>query len=258
MIEFLESIMASILNQAVVLAQDAPVVAQDNQNEFQVPDPLSLIILTAMLALAPFFAVMATSYVKLVVILSLVRNALGIQQIPPNMVLNGIAVIISVYIMAPIASQTYQIVEAEINEQPFAERDAEGLKDLLSSASEPIHNFLSRFTSSREKRFFVDNAERLWGKDSGINVSEDSFFVLVPAFTVSELTTAFEIGFLLYLPFIAIDLIVSNILLAMGMMMVSPMTISLPFKLLLFVLLDGWARLIHGIVLTYTIPIGSG
>lgn len=251
MIDFTDLIPVSLLNQVIVLAQDA-------QNEFQVPDPLSLILLTAMLALAPFFAVMATSYVKLVVILSLVRNALGIQQIPPNMVLNGIAVILTVYIMAPVATDTYQIVEREIEVQPFGDRDAEGLRELLKSASGPIQGFLERYTSNREKRFFVDNAERLWGKDSEIEISEDSFFVLVPAFTVSELTTAFEIGFLLYLPFIAIDLIVSNILLAMGMMMVSPMTISLPFKLLLFVLLDGWARLIHGIVLTYTIPIGGG
>ena len=222
--------------------------------DFQVPDPLSLILLTAVLAMAPFFAVMATSYVKLVVILSLVRNALGIQQIPPNMVLNGIAVILTVYIMAPVAQQTFALIETEVTRQPIKERDTEGLKSLLSTTSDPIRKFLNRHTSEREKKFFIDNAERLWGKDSEIKISGDSFFVLVPAFTVSELTAAFEIGFLIYLPFIAIDLIVSNILLAMGMMMVSPMTISLPFKLLLFVLLDGWARLIHGIVRTYTIP----
>lgn len=227
-------------------------------NDFQVPDPLSLILLTAALALTPFFAVMATSYVKLVVILSLVRNALGIQQIPPNMVLNGIAVILSVYIMAPVAKETFQITETQLSEKSIKERDAEGLQELLTNVSQPIRNFLARFTSASEKRFFIDSAKRLWNKSSVTEISEDSFFVLVPAFTVSELTIAFEIGFLLYLPFIAIDLIVSNILLAMGMMMVSPMTISLPFKLLLFVLLDGWARLIHGIVLTYAVPMSGG
>ncbi len=225
--------------------------------DFQVPDPLSLIVLTAVLALTPFFAVMATSYVKLVVILSLVRNALGIQQIPPNLVLNGIAVIMTVYIMAPVAQETFDSIQRETEEQSIKDRDAEGIKELLAAAGTPIQEFLNRYTSVREKKFFVDTAKRLWGEDSAVEISEDSFFVLVPAFTVSELTTAFEIGFLIYLPFIAIDLIVSNILLAMGMMMVSPMTISLPFKLLLFVLLDGWARLIHGIVLTYTMP-GSG
>jgi type III secretion protein R len=103
----------------------------------------------------------------------------------------------------------------------------------------------------------MDTARRVWGDKSKVEIPADSFFVLIPAFTVSELTSAFQIGFLLYLPFIAIDLIVSNILLAMGMMMVSPMTISLPFKLLLFVLIDGWARLIHGLVLTYVLPGGG-
>ena len=221
---------------------------------FALPDPLSLIVLTGVLALAPFFAIMATSYVKLVVILSLVRNALGIQQIPPNMVLNGIAVVLTVYIMAPVGQKTFQNIETAMVGKSLKDMDAQQLKGVLSSVSQPLHDFMNHFTSDRDKQFFVDNAERLWGKDSDIKVSKDSFFTLVPAFTVSELTTAFQIGFLLYLPFIAIDLIVSNILLAMGMMMVSPMTISLPFKLLLFVLLDGWARLIYGVVLTYTIP----
>ena len=122
---------------------------------------------------------------------------------------------------------------------------------MLSKAQEPILGFLQRHTNEREKRFFLDTTRKLWSKEAAATVDKDSFLILVPAFTVTELTSAFQIGFLLYLPFIAIDLIVSNILLAMGMMMVSPMTISLPFKLLLFVLVDGWTRLIHGIVLTY-------
>lgn len=217
---------------------------------FQIPDPLTLILLTAVLSLAPFFAIMATSYVKLVVVLSLVRNALGIQQIPPNMVLNGIAVILSIYIMAPVGQATFAAVENE----DFKDFNAAKLKVVLEKGSSPIREFLNRHTTSHEKKFFLDTARRVWGNKSKVEISPDSFFVLIPAFTVSELTSAFQIGFLLYLPFIAIDLIVSNILLAMGMMMVSPMTISLPFKLLLFVLIDGWARLIHGLVLTYVIP----
>lgn len=220
---------------------------------FQIPDPLTLILLTAVLSMAPFFAVMATSYVKLVVVLSLVRNALGIQQIPPNMVLNGIAVILTIYIMAPVGQATFAAVENE----SFKDFDVPRLRVVLDKGSTPIREFLNRHTTSHEKKFFLDTARRVWGKESKIEITDDSFFVLIPAFTVSELTSAFQIGFLLYLPFIAIDLIVSNILLAMGMMMVSPMTISLPFKLLLFVLIDGWARLIHGLVLTYVMP-GAG
>ena len=222
-------------------------------NAFQIPDPLTLILLTAVLAMAPFFAIMATAYVKLVVVLSLVRNALGIQQIPPNMVLNGIAVILTIYIMAPVGQATF----ASIEKQDFKDFNGEKLRVVLEAGSTPIREFLNRHTSKHEKVFFLDTARRVWGNDARVEIAEDSFFVLIPAFTVSELTAAFQIGFLLYLPFIAIDLIVSNILLAMGMMMVSPMTISLPFKLLLFVLVDGWARLIHGLVLTYVMPGGG-
>lgn len=219
---------------------------------FSLPDPLTLIVLTAALSLAPFFAVMMTSYVKLVVVLSLVRNALGIQQIPPNLVINGLAIIISVYIMAPVATSTFAIVEKE----DLSKLDAPTIQRLLTKSQEPILEFLKKHSSDREKLFFLDTTKRLWSKEAAATVNKDSFLILVPAFTVSELTSAFQIGFLLYLPFIAIDLIVSNILLAMGMMMVSPMTISLPFKLLLFVLIDGWTRLIHGIVLTYVVPGG--
>ena len=223
-------------------------------NSFQVPDPLTLILLTAVLAMMPFFAIMATSYVKLTVVLSLVRNALGIQQIPPNMVLNGIAVILTTYIMAPVGQATFAAIEAE----DMRALDAPKLRVVLEKGSTPIREFLNRHTSAHEKKFFLDTARRVWGNKAKVSIESDSFFVLIPAFTVSELTSAFQIGFLLYLPFIAIDLIVSNILLAMGMMMVSPMTISLPFKLLLFVLVDGWARLIHGLVMTYALNAPGG
>ncbi|PTY07825.1 EscR/YscR/HrcR family type III secretion system export apparatus protein [Opitutaceae bacterium EW11] len=216
---------------------------------FHLPDPLTLIVLTAVLSLAPFFAVMMTSYVKLVVVLSLVRNALGVQQIPPNLVINGLAIILSVFIMAPVATMTFDRVQKE----DLSKLDSATIQRVLVAAKDPILGFLQKHTNEREKLFFLDTTRRLWSKEAAATVDKDSFLILVPAFTVTELTSAFQIGFLLYLPFIAIDLIVSNILLAMGMMMVSPMTISLPFKLLLFVLVDGWTRLIHGIVLTYAV-----
>ncbi|WP_009965799.1 type III secretion system export apparatus subunit SctR [Verrucomicrobium spinosum] len=221
-------------------------------NNLQMPDPLTLIVLASVLALIPFLAVMVTSYVKLVVVLSLVRNALGVQQIPPNMVLNGIAVILTIYIMAPIGQQTF----ANLEKEDLKNLSVESIKGIMDRSSTPIRKFLAYHTADREKAFFLDTARRLWGDKAQVKIDKDDFFVLIPAFTVSELTAAFQIGFLLYLPFIAIDLIVSNILLAMGMMMVSPMTISLPFKLLLFVLVDGWARLIHGLVITYAMPGG--
>ena len=213
----------------------------------ELPNPIFLIAVLVILGLAPFVAIMVTSYVKIVVVMSLIRNALGIQQIPPNMVINGIAVILSLYIMNPVAQSTYEI----LREQQIDTEDIESLESATSAASEPIRKFLIKHTSEREKAFFVKTAKELWPAERQESLEPNDFMVLVPAFTVTELTEAFQIGFLIYLPFIAIDIIVSNILLAMGMMMVSPMTISLPFKLLLFVVVDGWTRLIHGLVLTY-------
>ncbi len=211
------------------------------------PDPFYLILALSGMALVPFLAVMTTSFVKLAIVFGLLRNALGIQQIPPNMAIYGLSMILTIYIMAPVG---YAIHDTLI-EQDLSFEDSENFINALDKGSDPFKDFLKKHANSREVSFFMKNAESLWPQEYVDRLGADSFMILIPAFTVSELTSAFEIGFLLYLPFIVIDLIISNILLALGMMMVSPMTISLPFKLLLFVLLDGWARLIHGLVLTY-------
>lgn len=210
-------------------------------------DPVLLIIGLSILSLVPFLAIMTTSFVKLAVVFSLLRNALGVQQIPPNMAIHGLAIILSVYVMAPVFYEIGDVIEDEnIKFESLSE-----IKPVFEKGSEPFKEFLLKHSDPHERGFFIQSAKKLWPEKYSSDISEDSFLILIPAFTVSELTSAFEIGFLLYLPFIAIDIIISNILLAMGMMMVSPMTISLPFKLLLFVLLDGWAKLIHGLVLTY-------
>ena len=217
-------------------------------------DPFSLIVLLVGMSLLPFLAMIATSYLKIVVVISLIRNALGIQSIPPNMVVNALAMILTFYIMAPMVGESWT-------------RLNEGLKDnkpevlyqteLAAQAAEPFREFLVEQTDEKQIAFFTRTAERLWSKrDEAGNltpavVDPKSYFVLIPSFCVSELTRAFQIGFLVYLPFIAIDIIVSNILLAMGMMMVSPVTISLPFKLLLFVMVNGWTLLIQGLVQSY-------
>ncbi|MFH0787912.1 MAG: type III secretion system export apparatus subunit SctR [Pseudomonadota bacterium] len=211
------------------------------------PDPFTLIIFLVLLSLAPFMAMMVTSFVKLVVVLYLIRNALGIQQIPPNLVLNGLAIILTIYIMAPVGQEVFDTFKHE----KFSRNDLASYSRMAEKAKGPFQKFLKKHTQERERVFFVKSAKALWPEKQAKEVNSDDLLILVPAFTVSELTSAFQIGLLLYLPFIAIDLIVSNILMAMGMMMVSPMTISLPFKLLLFVLLDGWTRMIHGLVLTY-------
>ena len=234
-------------------------------------DPFTLILVLVGLSLLPLVAMVATSYLKIVVVISLIRNALGIQSIPPNMVVNALAVILTFYIMAPVASESWGIIvetqkarNATVatatagHGQAGAEPSAPAQLDLstldIEKAAEPFRVFLSQHTAPRERAFFINTAEMLWGKEGEPAVVDpESFAILLPAFCVSELTKAFQIGFLVYLPFIAIDIIVSNILLAMGMMMVSPVTISLPFKLLLFVMVNGWTLLIQGLVKGYMI-----
>ena len=209
--------------------------------------PSSALITVVLLGIAPYAAVMVTSFTKIVVVLSLLRNALGLQQVPPNVVMNGLALVLSVYVMFPVGQQ-------------MAER-ASGLSNIGNSttsmiaaadaAKEPLRDFLVKHAQPRERAFFLKTAQKSLPADKAATLTDRDFIVIVPAFTVSELSTAFQIGFLIFLPFLVIDLIVSNILMAMGMMMLSPTTVSLPFKLLLFVLIDGWVKLTHGLVLTY-------
>ena len=233
-------------------------------------DPFALILVLVGLSLLPLVAMVATSYLKIVVVISLIRNALGIQSIPPNMVVNALAVILTFYIMAPVMSESWGVIaetqkaraSAPVAAPATAGQGQAGaapaMLDLstidIEKAAEPFKVFLSQHTAARERAFFINTAEMLWGKDGEPAVVDpESFAILLPAFCVSELTKAFQIGFLVYLPFIAIDIIVSNILLAMGMMMVSPVTISLPFKLLLFVMVNGWTLLIQGLVKGYVL-----
>ncbi|MBV8191975.1 MAG: type III secretion system export apparatus subunit SctR [Alphaproteobacteria bacterium] len=213
----------------------------------QLPDPVTLIAVLGALALVPFIALMVTSFVKIAVVLTLVRNALGVQQIPPNSAIYGLAIILTIYVMAPIGVSAYD----SLRSKELSLSNREQLMSDVAEAALPFKAFLDKRVKADQKDFFLRTTRTMWPKELADQVGPDSYLILVPAFTVSELTSAFEIGFLLYLPFIVIDLIVSNILLAMGMMMVSPLTISLPFKLFLFVMIDGWSRLIHGLVLTY-------
>lgn len=211
------------------------------------PDPFLLIGVIGIVGVLPFMVVMCTSFVKIIVVFSLIRQALGVQQIPPNMVLNGMALILTIFVMAPVGIAVFE----EIQQIDPSVVDAAALANLLEAASQPFRSFLAYNTSETERDFFIELALKVWPPEVRDNANPDNYLILVPSFMLSELNAAFKIGFLLYLPFIAIDLIISNILLAMGMMMVSPMTISLPFKLLLFVFLSGWTQIIQGLILTY-------
>ncbi|MCY1524431.1 Flagellar biosynthetic protein FliP [compost metagenome] len=197
---------------------------------------------------------MTTSFLKIAVVLTLVRNALGVQQVPPNMALYGLALILSAYVMGPVVIQIGEELRAPpaaVAQGAPAPDRLEGIMDAVARGAEPMRGFMLRNSRPEQRDFFVRTARGLWGEQAARNLKEDDLLVLIPSFLVSELTAAFQIGFLLYLPFVIIDLIVSNILLAMGMMMVSPVTISMPLKLFLFVMVDGWTRLIQGLVLSY-------
>jgi type III secretion protein R len=201
------------------------------------------------LGMLPFFLMMVTSYVKIVVVTTLVRNALGVQQIPPAMVMNGLAIILSLFIMAPVGFETWGLVkDLQLGSNPQAEE----LITAIETITPPLASFLVRNSEPYIVQSFVESARRIWPNQLDQYAKPDGAAILVPSFVVTELSEAFKVGFILYLPFIAIDLIVSNILLAMGMMMVSPMTISLPFKLLLFVTLEGWLKICQGLLYSYS------
>jgi type III secretion protein R len=215
-----------------------------------IPDPLLLVALVAAVAILPFFALLVTSYTKIVVVLGLLRQALGVQQVPPNMVINGIALILSAYVMAPLGTQAMQSIKSKL-QGSVEQRKFEDIDTILQSVSAPLRGFLYKHTDERNRKFFTQSAGKLWPAEQAALLRDDDMLVLIPGFTVSELTEAFTIGFVIYLAFVVVDLIVANILLALGMSMVSPTVISVPFKLLLFVVLDGWERLAQGLVLTY-------
>jgi type III secretion protein R len=209
--------------------------------------PSSALLTIVVLALAPMVAVMVTSFTKLVVVLSLLRNALGLQQVPPNVVMNGLALVLSIYVMYPVGVEMGQRMQGIDN----IAKDTKTMMAAAEAAKEPLRDFLYKHSRPVERAFFMKTAQKTLKPVDAAKLTERDFLVIVPAFTVSELSIAFEIGFLIFLPFLVIDLVISNILMAMGMMMLSPTTVSMPFKLLLFVLIDGWVKLTHGLILTY-------
>lgn len=210
-------------------------------------DIIPIILLVAAVGLIPLVVVTMTGFLKISIVLFLIRNALGVQQSPPNLVLYGIALILTVYVTTPLVGDIYRLAEAH----PMDFQTVEGIKAAADVLKPPLEAHLARFTDDNEKNFFLQATEGIWSEEARASVTKDDLIVLVPSFVSSELTRAFEIGFLLYLPFLVVDLVVSNILMAMGMMMVSPTLISIPLKIFLFVAVDGWSRLMHGLILSY-------
>ena len=214
-----------------------------------IPNPALVVIGLSLLGMAPFLAILTSSFVKIVVVIHIVRSALGLQQAPPNLAINGLAIIMSIYIMAPVIMNAHDTFIA--HEVQITDVENPKLKEALADAVVPMQRFLTDHSEQAERDFFTNTTKKIWPESFSKDITDKNLLILTPAFLVSELTEAFEIGFMLYLPFVIIDLIVSNILISMGMIMVSPILISMPFKILLFVLVDGWSRLIHGLILSY-------
>src|SRR5262249_20485241 len=241
---------------ACLLFLAQPVFAPGNAPARSLSNPPGLLIILGALTLAPFVLIMLTSFVKISVVLSILRNALGTQQVPPNQVITGLAFVLTIFIMMPVATQMYRAAGA-VNDtrDVFSEASVRSLFEASKRGKEPLRQFLAKHSHEQDRVLFMELASRLDPEaiqNQGTPpVGKDDFQVIIPSFVTSELKEAFQIGFLIFVPFIVIDMVVANILLSMGMHMLSPSVISLPFKLLLFVLVDGWFLLVRGLVLSY-------
>jgi flagellar biosynthetic protein FliP len=203
-----------------------------------VVDTVKVFLLMTVLTLVPAFVILTTCFTRVVVVLSFLRSAIGSQQTPPNQVLVGLALFITLFVMQPVYTKVYSEAVTPYVNGKITQSKA------ISIGSEPIKKFMLAQTREKDLALFV--------KESGITGVDEptdlSFAVIIPAFTISELRTAFSIGFALFLPFLVIDIVVSSILMSMGMFMLPPSMISLPFKLLLFVLVDGWYLVVESLL----------
>ncbi len=219
------------------------------------PDLASQAALLIFLALLPFLVMLLTSFLKMVITLALLRSALGVQQTPPNQVINGIALILTLYVMYPTGLEMYNrskhILDKDLPKELFSTNSAAVAIAVIEAAKEPLKEFLVRNTKKNHLDGFYKIAMKTFPEEAARTLTRTDFIVAVPGFITSQIRAAFEIGVLIYLPFFVIDLVTSNILLAMQMMMLSPLSISLPLKLLLVVMIDGWTILVQGLVLSF-------
>lgn len=223
---------------------------------FERPSLITQGVVLTLFSLMPFIVMILTSFLKIVIVLSLLRSALGVQQAPPNQVINGIALMLSMFVMYPTAVSMYDeslkaVAGIEAPESLISEGSSTYILEIASHAREPLRNFLKRNSSVKHHALFYSMAYKVLPEDHRPNLKAQDFIVLVPSFITSQVKSAFEIGVLIYIPFFVVDLVTSNILLAMGMMMLSPVTISMPLKLFLLVMLDGWTLLVEGLVETF-------
>lgn len=206
---------------------------------------IDLVLLITILSIAPSLLVMLTCFTRLIISFSLLRNAMSLQTTPPNQVLVGLALFLTLFIMNPVFSEMNEVAYVPYKSGQITTTEA------IQAASVPLKKWMLNNTEDDSMAFFInltDSAEELESADDEEFISKVPFTTVVPAFIMSELKTGFEIGFMLYIPFLIIDVIVSSVLMSMGMMMLPPATISMPFKLMLFVLVDGWSLLIGSLI----------
>ncbi len=218
------------------------------EEKAQMSTYLQVMFFLTILTLAPYILVMSTAFIRIVITLSFLRTALGTQQVPPTQVLMGLALFLTMFVMAPVGSKMNQTAI-----QPYLAGDLDQ-SEFITKLLAPPRDFMLRQTRGNDIDLFLELSHT---KERPTTADEIPIYVILPAFVLSEIKTAFQIGFLLYLPFLVIDMIVSSVLMSMGMFMLSPMTISLPFKLLMFVLIDGWELVIKGVVKSFN-PIDGG
>lgn len=202
---------------------------------------IQIIILLTVLSLAPAFLIMVTAFTRIIIVLSLIRNAIGVPQLPPNPVLVGLALFLTFFVMAPVVQQIERDAYGPFVDGRLSQAEA------YAKAEAPVRTFMLRQVREKDLALFVYLA-RL---DQPKTIEDVPTYVVVPAFVISELKTAFQMGFVIFVPFLVIDLVVSTILMSMGMMMLPPVLISLPFKILLFVMVDGWYLLMRALVLSF-------
>ncbi|ASN85860.1 EscR/YscR/HrcR family type III secretion system export apparatus protein [Pectobacterium versatile] len=210
-------------------------------------DPLMFALFLGALSLIPLMMIVCTCFLKIAIVLLITRNAIGVQQVPPNMALYGIALAATLFVMAPV----FQDITKRVQEKPLDMTDITSLQTSVTYGLEPLQTFMSRNVDPDILTHLHENSLQMWPASLSEKVNTQNLLLVIPAFVLSELQAGFKIGFLIYIPFIVIDLIVSNVLLALGMQMVAPMTLSLPLKLLLFVLVNGWTRLLDGLFYSY-------
>lgn len=237
---------ASALAAGILMVAASPALAQEITLDFSEGTGLNeralqLIALITVLSLAPSILVMVTSFTRIVVVLSLLRTAIGLQTAPPNSVMISLALFLTAFIMMPVFEESY-----EQGIEPLVAEEIE-LDEAFTRSIGPFRTFMLTHVREKDLLLFVELSER----ELPENVEDIPLTVLVPAFMISELRRAFEIGFLLFLPFIVIDLVVASVLMSMGMMMLPPVIISLPFKLIFFVLVDGWSLLAGSLIRSY-------